>query len=349
MSAVVEVVFTGGTIGSQADGRCTSLGDRSPDGLLEGSMADLAEFRSSEPFRILSEDATGEHWSSLATHLAGLDFSKLDAVVVAHGSDTMAWTAKALAFALAGVPRPIVLVGADRPLADPASNGLDNFRDAIAFALGEKLPGVFVAWKNPGEPTSIHLASRILPCDPYDDHFRSARGLRFGVVEQGAFHRDRSEANPSRSRLVELARGTVWKRSREDALAGVRFDPAVLVLPAHPGANLSCIEPSDWSAIVRMAYHSGTAPSLPGTGALVDLAQRCKAAGIPLVIGPCRHGKAPYESVERLRSAVGMFAPDMEASSLVVKLQWLLGTGQDLSRLSEDLVLEVLPETIFRP
>lgn len=348
LTSIVEVVFTGGTIGSQAEGHSTGLGNTPPVRLLEGFLPDMVEFRTSEPFRILSEDATTEHWSSLAAHVARLDFSRVDAVVVTHGSDTLAWTAKALAFALAGVPRPVVLVGSDRPISDPLSNGPDNFRDAIAFALGEKLPGVFVAWKNPAEPTSIHLASRIQPCDPYDDHFRSARGLRFGVVENGTFHRDRAEANPSRGRLVELASSSLWKHSREIALTGVRFDPNVLVLSAQPGGNLAFIEPSSWSAILRIAYHSGTAPSFPGVGTLVDLANRCMLAGTPLVVGPCRHGCLPYESVERLRDCGAVFSPAMEASTLVVKLQWLLGTNQDLARLEEDLVLDSLPETIFR-
>jgi len=74
----------------------------------------------------------------------------LDAVVVSHGSDTLAWTAAALSYALKGIPRPVVLFGADKALEDEASNGPDNFRDAISFALSEALPGLFVSWRNPG-------------------------------------------------------------------------------------------------------------------------------------------------------------------------------------------------------
>ncbi|MBK9579970.1 MAG: asparaginase [Fibrobacteres bacterium] len=347
MKRIVEVVFTGGTIGSVAIGDTLDTSSNPPRQLLSMCGMEGVEFRESEPFRILSEDAGTEHWTRLAAHLAGLDYANLDAIVVTHGSDTMAWTAKALAFALAGAPVPIVLVGSDRPLADPSSNGCDNFRDAVAFALGEKLPGVYVAWKNRQEPTSIHLAGRILPCDPYDDGFRSARGLRFGVVEKGVFQRGTEDANPTRSRIARSAMEQTWKRSRSEALAGTAFDSRVLVLPARPGADHSSMDPSTWNAILQIAYHSSTAPSQPGHGSLQDLASRCAVTGVPLVLGPCRRDHAAYESASRLERAGILLAPSMEATSLVVKLQWLLGTGRPLSELSTDIAWEILPEAIF--
>lgn len=343
MSAVVEVVFTGGTIGSDLAGGTVDTSSRPPDRLLGIHDADDVTFRVSEPFRILSEDAGLEHWAGLAAHLAKLDWSRLDAVVVTHGSDTLAWTAKALAFALAGVPRPVVLVGSDRPLSDPLSNGTDNFRDALAFALREKLPGVYVAWKNPLEPTSIHLASRILPCDPHDDRFRSARGLRLGVVEQGVFQREASGANPTRTQLAQAAQPRTWARSQAVALENLRFEPGVLVLPARPGVDHSLVEPSSWKAILQIAYHSSTASSQPGPGSLCDLAERCEKTGTPLFLGPCRHSQSPYESVRRLEKAGLRICPAMEATSLVVKLQWMLGTGRALSDLNHDVAWEILP------
>lgn len=345
--ATVEVVFTGGTIGSEQTAATVDTAAIPPRQLLSMCGREDVTFRDSEPFRILSEDAGVEHWTRLAAHLASLDYANLDAIVVTHGSDTMAWTAKALAFALAGAPLPIVLVGSDRPLADPSSNGCDNFRDAVAFALGEKLPGVYVAWQNHSEPTSIHLASRILPCDPYDDSFRSARGLRFGVVENGAFQRLSQEANPTRGHIAKATQEQAWKRSRALAMAGTDFDSRVLVLPARPGADHSTVDPSIWNAILQIPYHSSTAPSQPGPGSLQDLARRCSGSGTPLILGPCRTDHAAYESTHRLKQAGVQVAPSMETTSLIVKLQWLLGAGRPLAELSSDVAWEILPNAIF--
>lgn len=75
-----------------------------------------------------------------------------DAVLLLHGTDTMAWTAAALAFLLtlydaAGTPlgrlgKPVVLTGAQRPLFEgdgikPGTDALENLRTALgAAALG---------------------------------------------------------------------------------------------------------------------------------------------------------------------------------------------------------------------
>ena len=141
----IHLVATGGTVSaSERDGRI-GLEPQTRPAILDIIPADVDATWSS-PFRILSEDATSSHWTALARHIAELPLDRLDAVLVAHGSDTLAWSAAALSYLLRGIGVPVVLSGADRPLSDPASDGPDNFRAAAAFALSEKLPGVFVAW-----------------------------------------------------------------------------------------------------------------------------------------------------------------------------------------------------------
>ena len=343
MTRRVHVVFTGGTIGSVAtDGR-TGLDDAPPRHILSCvPSGHQVEFSESEPFRILSEDATLEHWTRLARHIAQLDFAGLDAVIVAHGSDTLAWTAKALVYALAGCPKPVVLVASDRPLTDKESNGPDNFRDAISFALGENLPGIFAAWKNPDEDTAIHLASRILPCDIHDDKFRSANGLTFGSVRDGEFRRNPVEGNPSRSHLVKAATASDWIESRRRALEGCRFESGILVLPAQPAGWFPRLEDSGCKAVLQIAYHSGTACSDPGAGLFGEFAQRCHLQGVPVVVGPSRHGSAPYESVERLSRCGAVFGPSMAEAALVVKMRWMLGRGPSLDRLNDPIGFDLL-------
>ncbi len=89
-------------------------------------------------------------WLHLARQL--LAAREEQAVLLLHGTDTMAWTASALAFLLtlydaAGAPearfaRPVVLTGAQRPLFEgdglrPGTDALDNLRSALgAYATG---------------------------------------------------------------------------------------------------------------------------------------------------------------------------------------------------------------------
>lgn len=344
MKRRVHVVFTGGTIGSTASEGTTGLDGAPPRQILSCAPVDLeVEFSETEPFRILSEDATPEHWTLLARHIASLDLAVLDAVVVAHGSDTLAWTAKALNYALAGCPKPVVLVAADRPLSDRDSNGPDNFRDALSFALTENLPGVFAAWRDPGDDTSIHLASRLLPCDIHDDRFRSAKGLVFGHVRGGEFRRHAVEGNPSRTHLAKAAAALDWNAARARLAAELRFEPLLPVLPALPTAWFPDPRSLESKAVVQLAYHSGTAASLPDPEGFLAFARGCRARGIEVVVGPCRHGASPYRSVELLHAEGVVFAPSLTEAALVVKLRWLLGQGLPLSGLAEPVGFDLLP------
>jgi L-asparaginase len=65
-----------------------------------------------------------------------------DRIVVTHGTDTMADTARALL--VAGLPKTVVLTGAMVPYAFGSSDGLFNLGSALSFA--QVLPfGVYVA------------------------------------------------------------------------------------------------------------------------------------------------------------------------------------------------------------
>jgi L-asparaginase len=105
-----------------------------------------------------SSDMTPADWGKLAGMV--LDAREEQAVLLLHGTDTMAWTAAALAFLLTlydpkGRPvgrfgMPVVLTGSQRPLFDddgirPGTDALDNLRTAID-ACGTRRPEVTVAF-----------------------------------------------------------------------------------------------------------------------------------------------------------------------------------------------------------
>ena len=68
--------------------------------------------------------------------------SKLDKILITHGTDRMVETAKALA--AAEIPKTIVLTGAMRPFEMKQSDALQNLTEAI-FAAGVLPPGVYCA------------------------------------------------------------------------------------------------------------------------------------------------------------------------------------------------------------
>jgi L-asparaginase len=105
-----------------------------------------------------SSDMTPADWIRLARLVLGADDRQ--ATLLLHGTDTMAWTAAALAFLLtlydrdgnpiARLRKPVVLTGAQRPLFESGAlrrgtDALDNLSAAIQVS-GAETPGVTVAF-----------------------------------------------------------------------------------------------------------------------------------------------------------------------------------------------------------
>ena len=93
------VIFTGGTIGCQvAEDGYLQLPDSSTYFLLEGAkkrgILDGITVIPSEPFRLFSEQMTGETLSLLVNHVRErICKEDCDGWILLHGSDTLAYTA----------------------------------------------------------------------------------------------------------------------------------------------------------------------------------------------------------------------------------------------------------------
>jgi len=80
-----------------------------------------------------SANASPHTWHRLAGPLwAARDH--FDAAVILHGTDTLAYTASALSFLLAGLNKAVILTGAQIPFAMPTSDGERNLQGAFACA-----------------------------------------------------------------------------------------------------------------------------------------------------------------------------------------------------------------------
>ncbi|MGV8949620.1 MAG: asparaginase [Cypionkella sp.] len=136
------LIHTGGTIGMVQ----TDIGFAPSAGVLETA---LAQIETSAEITLLpleplidSANATPDDWNHIAEAIeAGHD--AYDGFVVTHGTDTLAFTAAALCFALAGLRRPVIVTGSMLPLGIAGSDGRTNLADAIKAAQ-TATPGVWV-------------------------------------------------------------------------------------------------------------------------------------------------------------------------------------------------------------
>ena len=162
----IDVIFTGGTIGSSIN----NDGNIAADGSVGYKLIDLYRkqkinnristsfhglesgrdviFLVSEPYRILSENISAGNIISLVREVDRLIAAGSEGIIITHGTDTIQYTAAILQYLFGEVDIPVVIVSAAYILDDPRTNGVDNFACAVEFIAGRYGSGVFVSYRN---------------------------------------------------------------------------------------------------------------------------------------------------------------------------------------------------------
>jgi glutamyl-tRNA(Gln) amidotransferase subunit D len=135
----VSLISTGGTIASTVDyrtGAVTAQFDAEDVLRAVPDLAGRANYRGRVVANILSENMTPDIWQDLARAVYEEIEAGADGVVVMHGTDTMQFTASALAFML-DTPVPIVFTGSQRSADRPSSDNVMNAVCAVEAATSD--------------------------------------------------------------------------------------------------------------------------------------------------------------------------------------------------------------------
>jgi len=142
----IHILNTGGTIGMNR----TDHGYAPEPGFLGRQMAEMPELRhpSMPKFEITeldelldSANMMPSDWSRIASNVAER-YDDYDGFVVIHGTDTMAYTASALAFLLEGLAKPVILTGSQIPLCEVRSDARTNLITSLLIASRFRIPEV---------------------------------------------------------------------------------------------------------------------------------------------------------------------------------------------------------------
>jgi len=143
----ILLIGTGGTIASDI----TSSGlapELTADQLLSHIPA-ISEICDVDCLQLLSLDSTDmapQHWLMMVDCIRRY-YDAYDGFVLAHGTDTMAYTAAALSYLIQGSPKPIILTGAQKPIGFDSTDSKINLIDAFRCAT-EDMPGVSIVFNN---------------------------------------------------------------------------------------------------------------------------------------------------------------------------------------------------------
>lgn len=146
----VFVLNTGGTIGMVRRGdKVVSAKDKDEFLLNYGDIREVADIEFEEPFEPLdSINITMDHWGIVAREIYKRRHDGYAGFVVAHGTDTMAFTASAVAFALGEhLPFPVVFTGAQATPDVQHGDARLNILRACLVAT-QRIPEVVICFGN---------------------------------------------------------------------------------------------------------------------------------------------------------------------------------------------------------
>ena len=309
----VLMINTGGTIVSADQGgglRPSERGKKALRQLIEEGFQwlewDMVTLMMKDSSLMLPDD-----WRMLAQAIY-YNYDDYDAFLVFHGTDTMAYTASALSFALRGLRKPVVLTGAMKSILDDGSDAPTNIKDSIMFireALNQNLAGVYIVFNR-----KAILGVRATKKDSVGlDAFDSVNYPIIATISNNGVN------------IQSTQRRHV--RPAESFELGADFEEGVAVLKAFPGMRPWVID-----AVVN-AGARGLLVEAYGTGGLSeDLAEKLgevvKEKKVPVVVTtqPLYGGVdlKVYEVGRMLLKAGAISACDMTKEAAVVKLMWVL-------------------------
>ena len=272
-------------------------------------LGQLARLTVTIPYNRDSADLTPRHWTRLARLIDG-HRDGFDAFVVVHGTDTMAFTASALSFALAGLGKPIVLTGSQRPLKEIRSDARQNLINAVTAAASGKLHEV-----------AICFGSFLL---------RGNRARKMSTARFDAFQ------SPNWPPLARLGLFVEWQDSallprRLDYVPAFGFGGAVARLPIVPGQDPRMFAGLRADAILLEGFGTGNIPG-GGAGWLEQIRAWTRRGALVVLSTQCVEGPLSPELYEAGRQALlagAISAEGMTREAILVKLQFCLKNQRD--------------------
>ncbi len=134
----VLIIGTGGTISMKIGVAGTLVPSDSLDELLS-VYPELKKLANLEFYKLMNIDSSNmqpQNWIKIAEHIHE-NYNAYDGFIVTHGTDTMAYTASALSFALQNNYKPIVVTGAMKAPQEKGSDAKKNLFNSVMVASSD--------------------------------------------------------------------------------------------------------------------------------------------------------------------------------------------------------------------
>ena len=261
----VCILFAGGTIGMVRNPKTGVLQPATDASEILRDIPELQKYVQLDLKMVVNIDSSNMnpvHWTEIAKSIKNI-YDRYEGFVVVQGTDTMAYTASALSFALQNLSKPIVLTGSLIPLSEIGADGRNNLVYACLTATLDIAE------------VCIVFANRII---------RGNRAKKHHESFVDVFH------SPNYPYLGELGRPTTlfeWRKKRRKRVLtfSPNFDPKISVLKLFPGFDPYIIErviERNAHGIIIEAFGPGNVPSLENS--IIAQIEMATDKNIPVVI-----------------------------------------------------------------
>jgi len=341
----VAIISTGGTIASRVDYRTGGVRPALSASDLYSVVPELSEVANIDAeilFSLFSEDITAKHWSEMAKAVAKKIEKGAAGVVVAHGTDTLGYTAAALGFALQDLSVPVIMVASQRSADRPSSDAATNLIGAVNAAAYAPFAEVAVAIHEATSDKDIvfHRGTKTRKCHTSRrDTFKSINATPLAKATDG--------------KIIMLTKDYRKRDASRKLSLKPNFDERAALIKFYPCLNPEVI---DWH--VDKGYRGiileGTGLGHVG-GYMFSAIRRAVEKGVLVAMtSQCIWGRVGMTVYDHGRDllAIGVIPlEDMLAETALVKLVWVLGQTKNVEEakklLTTNSAHEISPRTKF--
>ncbi|MEM2189827.1 MAG: Glu-tRNA(Gln) amidotransferase subunit GatD [Archaeoglobaceae archaeon] len=336
----IKIISTGGTIASRVDYRTGAVTSQFTAEEIVSDVPEISEICNVDAellYNILSENMKPNNWIELARRVYE-SLKKYEGVLITHGTDTMQYSASAIAF-MVSTPKPVVFVGAQRSSDRPSSDAVMNLLCSAKLAVSD--------------------VGEVLVCmhgSTSDDFCYAHRGVK--VRKMHTSRRDAFQSINAKpvAKIDYPSLNVEWlswrfRRGERELRLIDRLEEKVVLIKFFPGLKSDIID----------YYHSKGYRGfvIEGTGLghvstdWIDTLKRICEDSLVVMTSQCLHGRIcdrVYDTGRDLLKAGVIEGEDMLPETALIKLMFLLGNyslEEAKNLVKKNLVGEIEPRSTY--